>query len=82
MTGQQLLVVEDEVKISQVLCDYLERAGYAVSCLRRGDEVLPRERTIDTHIKNLRKKIASLIPDQELVSTVYGVGYKLSDAEE
>ena len=229
MTGQQLLVVEDEVKISQVLCDYLERAGFAVSCLRRGDEVLPRvrknppalilldimlpgmdgidvcreirkfsnvpiimitarvdeldrllglelgaddyickpfsprevvarvkavlrrtlsqpgekrlvvgnlaldepkhqvlvdgrelkltpcefqllkvlaahpnrvfsraellnsvqgydfegyERTIDTHIKNLRKKIASLIPDQELVSTVYGVGYKLSDAED
>lgn len=229
MTNQQILVVEDEIKISQVLCEYLERAGCVVSCLRRGDEVLPRvrknppalilldimlpgmdgidvcreirkfsnvpiimitarvdeldrllglelgaddyickpfsprevvarvkavlrrtlsplggnrlvvgdltldeprhqvlvdgrelkltpcefqllkvlaahpnrvfsraellnsvqgydfegyERTIDTHIKNLRKKIATLIPERELVSTVYGLGYKLNDAEE
>jgi len=40
------------------------------------------ERTIDTHIKNLRKKIATIIPDRQLVSTVYGLGYKLIEAEE
>jgi len=33
------------------------------------------ERTIDSHVKNLRKKIAARIPDQEIISTVYGVGY-------
>ncbi|HOC39680.1 MAG TPA: winged helix-turn-helix domain-containing protein, partial [Thermodesulfobacteriota bacterium] len=38
------------------------------------------ERTIDSHMKNLRKKIASLLPDQELISTVYGVGYKLNSS--
>jgi len=36
------------------------------------------ERTIDSHIKNLRKKIAGYLPDQEVISTVYGVGYKLN----
>ena len=36
------------------------------------------DRTIDTHIKNLRKKIARLLPDEEVISTVYGVGYKLN----
>ncbi|WP_028322109.1 response regulator [Desulfatiglans anilini] len=36
------------------------------------------DRTIDTHIKNLRKKIAAGIPDQEVIRTVYGVGYKFS----
>ncbi len=36
------------------------------------------ERTIDSHIKNLRKKIAEKLPEQEAISTVYGVGYKLS----
>lgn len=35
------------------------------------------ERTIDSHIKNLRKKIAEKLPGQEIISTVYGVGYKL-----
>ena len=34
------------------------------------------DRTIDTHIKNLRKKIAQKLPGQEIISTVYGVGYK------
>ena len=36
------------------------------------------DRTIDTHIKNLRKKIAQKLPGQEIISTVYGVGYKFT----
>ena len=36
------------------------------------------DRTIDTHIKNLRKKIAALLPDKDIISSVYGVGYKLN----
>ena len=36
------------------------------------------DRTIDTHIKNLRKKIAQRLPGQEIISTVYGIGYKFS----
>jgi two-component system response regulator BaeR len=36
------------------------------------------DRTIDTHIKNLRKKIAKILPDQEIISTVYGVGYRFN----
>ena len=36
------------------------------------------DRTIDTHIKNLRKKIAQRLPGQEIISTVYGVGYKFN----
>ncbi len=34
------------------------------------------DRTIDTHVKNLRKKIASRLPDIEIIISVYGVGYK------
>jgi len=33
-------------------------------------------------IKNLRKKVATMVPDRELVSTVYGVGYKFSYPDE
>jgi two-component system response regulator BaeR len=35
------------------------------------------ERTIDTHIKNLRRKIASVIPEHNVIISVLGVGYKL-----
>jgi len=35
------------------------------------------ERTIDTHIKNLRLKIEADPKNPDLIQTVYGVGYKL-----
>ncbi|HOE17364.1 MAG TPA: response regulator [Syntrophorhabdaceae bacterium] len=35
------------------------------------------ERTIDSHIKNMRKKISDQMPDQQIITTVYGFGYKL-----
>jgi two-component system response regulator BaeR len=34
------------------------------------------DRAVDTHIKNLRKKLAEVAPDRELVESVYGVGYR------
>ena len=35
------------------------------------------ERTIDAHIKNLRRKIGELAGEVQPIQTVYGVGYKL-----
>lgn len=35
------------------------------------------DRTIDNHIKNLRKKINICLPSQEIIKTIYGLGYKI-----
>jgi len=35
-------------------------------------------RTIDSHIKNLRKKIDDYLPGQKIIHTVYGIGYRLN----
>jgi len=40
------------------------------------------DRTIDTHVKNLRKKIAEYLPGQDVIRTVYGVGYKFTPPSE
>lgn len=40
------------------------------------DRRLVSDRTIDSHIKNLRRKLSTLAPDQEFVRSVYGAGYK------
>jgi two-component system response regulator BaeR len=39
------------------------------------DQRIVSDRTIDSHIKKLRKKLAELLPDQELIHSVYGAGY-------
>ena len=45
----------------------------------QGDAYEGYERTIDSHIKNLRKKIESDPEHPKYIATVHGVGYKLED---
>lgn len=40
------------------------------------DQRVVSDRTIDSHIKNLRKKISGVSPETELIHSVYGAGYK------
>ncbi|MBU4055739.1 MAG: response regulator [Proteobacteria bacterium] len=47
MADEHILVVEDETKIAEVLKDYLCKAGFRVTCLARGDEVLSRIKSLD-----------------------------------
>jgi len=36
------------------------------------------DRAVDTHIKNLRKKLQTMAPERELIQSVYGVGYRFA----
>ena len=41
------------------------------------DHRVVTDRTVDSHVKNLRRKLAEADPKRELVKSIYGVGYKL-----
>jgi two-component system response regulator BaeR len=34
------------------------------------------DRTVDSHIKNIRRKLAARVPDSDCLQSVYGVGYR------
>lgn len=36
------------------------------------------DRTVDTHVKNLRRKLADAEPGVEMIESVYGVGYRFA----
>ena len=40
------------------------------------DERVVSDRTVDSHVKKIRKKISDVLPDREVIHSVYGVGYK------
>ncbi|MBK1647656.1 response regulator [Rhabdochromatium marinum] len=40
------------------------------------DNRVVTERTVDTHVKNLRKKLAAVFDGQQFIQSVYGVGYR------
>lgn len=43
------------------------------------DQVYVDDRTIDSHIKRLRKKFRAVDPDFNAIETLYGVGYRFRD---
>lgn len=40
------------------------------------DARIVSDRTIDSHIKKVRKKLAAIAPNAEFIHSIYGVGYK------
>ncbi|QYF92273.1 response regulator [Massilia sp. PAMC28688] len=44
--------------------------------LARHDSLDVTDRAIDSHIKNLRRKIGVVLPEAEAIASVYGLGYR------
>jgi len=44
------------------------------------DQVYVDDRTIDSHIKRLRKKFKQADDDFDVIETLYGVGYRFKEA--
>ena len=77
--GQMLNLTPKEYKLLSV---FLSKRGRVFSrdfLLDQLDEDFRdvSDRAIDSHIKNLRKKIAVILPNQTVIHSIYGIGYKL-----
>lgn len=76
--GHKLILTPVEFKLLHILSAHPGRV-YSRSQLL--DMIFPGEhfvcdRTIDNHVKNLRKKLLAVSPDQPIIYSIYGVGYK------
>lgn len=68
----------------QVLLSIARRRGLVLSReqlldLCRGDDVVVTDRTIDTFVKRLRKKLRQVDPAFDAIETVFGVGYRFRE---
>jgi len=43
------------------------------------DHRIVSDRTVDSHVKKLRRKLSELAPDLDLIHAVYGVGYRYEE---
>jgi two-component system response regulator BaeR len=78
--GDALDLTPSEFSLLKVLMTHPNRVFTRSELLDKvqGYQFEGYDRTIDTHIKNLRKKLAEKLPDRGIIRTVYGVGYKLT----
>ena len=76
--GQRLDLTPQEYRLFSVLLTAPSRIFSRVQLLELAydDDSEVFDRAVDSHIKNLRKKIASVLGEQVVIHSVYGVGYR------
>ncbi len=75
--GRTIELTMVEFQLLQVLCQQPRRIFTREQLMNRiyPDRRIVSDRTIDSHIKKLRKKLTELIPEEEVIRSVYGAGY-------
>jgi len=78
VNDQEVSLTPMELSVLELLAS---RPGEVLSrekiiTMTQGDHYDGYDRNIDTHIKNIRNKIAKKAEDWSFIETVYGVGYK------
>lgn len=78
INGQDLHLTAVEFQLLKVLSDQPGRIFSRSVLVDKiySDGRVVSDRTIDSHIKKLRKKISVQVPDAELIHSLYAVGYK------
>lgn len=76
--GRPLDLTPTEFKLLAAL---FSRRGHVFSRAQLLDAVSSKDevfdRSIDSHIKNLRRKISLIVRDQEVIQSIYGMGYRM-----
>ncbi len=78
--GNELDLTATEFKILELLASNPGRVFSRLQIVEhvQGYAFAGYDRTIDAHIKNLRRKLADNPKEAQMIQTVYGVGYKLA----
>jgi len=76
--GQDLKLTAVEFKLLQLLAGHPGRIYGRQQIMEKiyYDDRFVNDRTVDSHIKKLRRKIETVLPEPVLIHSVYGVGYK------
>jgi two-component system response regulator ChvI len=80
--GEEVTLTVTEFLLLQALA---QRPGYVKSRdqlmdVAYDDQVYVDDRTIDSHIKRIRKKLRAVDPEFSSIETLYGIGYKYNEA--
>ena len=79
LDGHELPLTPVELRLLATLASHPDKTFPRAHLLDRmyDDHRVVADRTVDSHIKNLRRKLQAIRPDEEIVRSIYGVGYRL-----
>ncbi|MCC7411864.1 MAG: response regulator [Gammaproteobacteria bacterium] len=79
LRGTRLELTPVEFRLLLTLAEHRGRVYSRAQLLDRlyDDHRVVTDRTVDSHVKNLRRKLERIAPGEDVIRSVYGVGYKL-----
>ncbi len=77
--GHEIDLTAVEFKLLHILAAHPGRIYSRIQLMDRiyPDQRVVSDRTIDSHIKKLRRKIDAAVPGADIIHSIYGAGYKL-----
>ncbi|RQR26698.1 response regulator [Burkholderia sp. Bp9143] len=78
LDGKDLNLTPVELRLLSLLRSTPGRIYPRDQLLRRlyDDHRVVTDRTVDSHVKNLRRKLQAVRPDHDFIRSIYGVGYR------
>ncbi|WP_109484218.1 response regulator [Paraburkholderia sp. C35] len=79
LDGKDLNLTPIEIRLLALLNSTPGRIYSRDHLLRQlyDDHRVVADRTVDSHVKNLRRKLQGVRPDHDMIRSIYGVGYRL-----
>ncbi|MCP3923758.1 MAG: response regulator [Desulfobacterales bacterium] len=83
IAGKELDLTTIELKLLKVMSDNPGIIFSRENLMNNiyADDRIVSDRTIDSHVKKLRKKISSVFPSMEIIKSIYSVGYKFEESD-
>ena len=81
LNGKELKLTRTEFRLLHrlITCpDQVFSRDHLIDSIYQDHRVV-EHRTVDSHIKNLRHKLFKVMPGQDLIHSVYGIGYQYKE---
>ena len=81
LAGQKLDLTPVEFRLLSMFIEYPNRVYNRDQILNKvfDDGRIVLDRTVDTHIKNLRQKLKAVNPQSDYIRSIYGIGYSFEN---
>ena len=81
LAGQKLDLTPVEFRLLSMFIEYPNRVYNRDQMLNKiyDDGRIVLDRTVDTHIKNLRQKLKAINPESDYIRSIYGIGYSFEN---
>ena len=81
LAGQKLDLTPVEFRLLSMFIEYPNRVYNRDQILNKvfDDGRIVLDRTVDTHIKNLRQKLTAINPESDYIRSIYGIGYSFEN---